>query len=350
MAFLFAQASVVVKQNVSEMFKKRLQYYRHLAAAIVPVILGLLFWQATLLPRMPNNPLTISTHYRGVIAEIMSFDNPWRGVSEFLRTNNLKGNVFSNVVISGFLLFDNPDLKFFMDLRAQSFFNETLMNDYINILASAPEGKNTSDLLESYGTELVILDTSSDFTNPGGANDLIISLLKSGKWSCIYKDRWVFVLVYKKASFIEDASDMKFVQDLKFSSANHGVLARAYNEMFGVGNLSEETLIATKRAIQNNPDPEMYRFIAQTYSADSACMTKEETDFFVNEVRNLSKMDFTRIRGGAPIILKSLWTILDILRKNAIACGKPDQFQLMTEKMGRVRSGYEDLRRRYDGV
>lgn len=112
------------------------------------------------------------------------------GVTNFLKANRLKGNIFNDLDWGGFLAYQlYPDNKVFMVNRIDAM-GEAFFQIYFEIIAGRPGWDST---LRSQNVDIVVL---SDWL--AGRAPLTIGLTASPYWHLVYKDDEAFVYIRDK--------------------------------------------------------------------------------------------------------------------------------------------------------
>lgn len=123
-----------------------------------------------------------------------------QGASEFIKSNHIEGNLFSDMGSGGYLIWSlYPWKKVFIDTRS---LNYILLQEYEWMMTSRislsenhlPEGKKPlwERLIDHYNIDLVVLNSQDPF---GTTPKLIFSLMKSDKWTPVYIDQISIVFV-----------------------------------------------------------------------------------------------------------------------------------------------------------
>jgi hypothetical protein len=116
-----------------------------------------------------------------------------KGAADFIRTNNIKGNMFNDMGFGGYLIWRfYPWKKVFIDTRQ---LNYTVTKEFEWVIYATasiqnrklPEGKTPlwERLLDHYKIDVIIIDTMDVF---GSTKPVIFSLIKSDKWVPVYCD------------------------------------------------------------------------------------------------------------------------------------------------------------------
>ena len=135
------------------------------------------------------------------------------GAADFVRQNNIKGNMFNDMGSGGYLIWRfYPWKKIFADTRS---LNSVVTQEYSWVMTSVvslknrelPEGKKPlwKRLLDHYDIDVIVINTMDAF---GHVPPLIFSLLKSEEWAPVYHD--VISIV-----FVRDKPDNKLMIDKK---------------------------------------------------------------------------------------------------------------------------------------
>ena len=192
-AILIQGAMVSFGKRVSQMRESGESGYRAPVTLALSVLLlatvSLVFYKSVFIRHLSGNPLTFLSRDQPLISRLMSRNFMRTDVVRFLNSNHIKGRVFTNVHLSGYLLFHVPDIRVYFDLRAQSVFPDEIVRGYLSVVARRTPIESILQFLDRSGIDLVVLDTSKS-SNAWVAD----RLMQTMKWGCIYADEWVIVL------------------------------------------------------------------------------------------------------------------------------------------------------------
>ena len=188
-------------------------------------------------------------------------DNPaWRGsgvfdrmhaVSEefpasaarFLSDNGLEGNVLSTWEWEGYLRWVYPRVRILIGGRAQQIYTEDDLAAYSRLRDPAV----AADWLAQHQTHLAVLST-----DPHG-NALMLGLLGSGRWACIYSDGKAMVLADSSSALAQRAME----DGLKYPKESIRALSRSMC-LATTPARPASVLAAIKEANAISPSPQAY--------------------------------------------------------------------------------------------
>lgn len=315
------------------------RYIGLLAAVGLVLVLGLKFYESTVIPYKPGNPLRKN---RALVSQLMSFDTYSMDVAEFMRTNNLSGRVFVSWGMSNLLLFKYPSVKVFMDCRDQSIYGNEIIETYFDILDSDPGNVDSAvGLLEEYGVELVLLDTGSrDF-------GFATRLMQTKKWICIYTDEDVILLASVQSPAGRTVLSTGCSHGFSYSRPGVRVFSEAVCSFFTKGSLSPPLLDQLKALARRHPDANLYSLITVGINGGPGCLNSETKKYLAGELSRLSTRDYM-VPGGATAVIGSIIRILSILDSDSTACGSHGHMPY--KRMMRLwESVLDGLRARYQG-
>jgi|GEM_PF-5871335 len=97
----------------------------------------------------------------------------------FIRSNNLQGRLFNAFEWGGYLEWELPHLKIFIDAQNDSAFSESTYMDYMHIIRA---GRLWKGLLDYYKVDMVLLRRIPPVL------ELSSALRRSSQWICVYED------------------------------------------------------------------------------------------------------------------------------------------------------------------
>ncbi|MEW6182316.1 MAG: hypothetical protein AB1500_03955 [Bacillota bacterium] len=101
---------------------------------------------------------------------------------DYLKTHPIKGKMFNDFGWGGYLIWNRPEEKVFIDGRADVYLKK-VFDDYIDITRLKPEA---ASLLEKYRIDYVLMPVDAP---------LIVALQFSPHWKAVYKDDTVKIMV-----------------------------------------------------------------------------------------------------------------------------------------------------------
>jgi hypothetical protein len=304
-----------------------------------------LFCVNTLIPYLPGNPVLPKSSLATRI--IGHFPLHLTNVTEFMKRNHIKGRVFSNWVISDFLLFHVPDIEVFVGCRAQSLYSERNVRDYLVITnlnrKNRAQKAQALSILDDYGVSAVTIESKVIMA------PLVELLCKSKRWNVVYVDPYALVFVREGSSLgnISPRADQR--DKLWYPDELTRNLSTAYFEFYTIGKVSPEVEARLKHLARKTPVAIVYSLLFLAGSDQKGCLQEETASYFLSELKRLSKMDFIRPE-GVNSVLGSMNRILGILAINRASCWKgrptPDFLKMRsvverTEE--RVRKAYQPL-------
>ncbi|MFC1834929.1 hypothetical protein ACFL2Q_09365 [Thermodesulfobacteriota bacterium] len=314
-------------------------------AAFLWLILPVIIFRTWTLPYyLPNNPLTPLKRPVPLFSQLMNSDMAWQDVARFLKENDVRESVFARVVMSNYLLYHNPGLRFFFDLRAQSAYPHDIIKDYLTVMNSGPQA--TAPVLETlrkHKISLLILDTrdSKYF-------DLAARLMASKEWGCIYKDRWVFVLARSDDERFGPFVKSGRLDALKYPTSGTRAVSQAILELFREGSIGRNRVRSLIAAVRDTPDPNVYSLIISALNGSSGCLKPHTKAFLRGELTRLTASDYMT-HGGVATIVASALRILDVLEQNSRRCEGGKDLDKYAELGDRFRAELNRIYRLYSG-
>ena len=126
---------------------------------------------------------------------------------EFLKKNNLKGNILSPFQYSSYIAYKTyPSMKIFMDGRQEQVYHEGVFDDLMNFLH---QNKNGNDIFRKYETNYIL--TTKNFA-------CYNYLLSSKDWKLIFEDERFYIFAQKdiiKNTYIKpEKSNAQLIKDM----------------------------------------------------------------------------------------------------------------------------------------
>ena len=338
--FAFVLQRLQVRLSAFKTLQPRISQFATIAAFILTIGMGWVFYRGGILPYMPGNP---TRPPRTVARELMSFDAYSPHLASFMKENAILGRVFSGWELSSFLMDRIPEIRLFMDCRDQSFYPANVVTDYFIILGiMTPKNADPMSLLDRYGVSTVALATTPiDF-------ELAMKLLKTRTWACVYADAWSLVLVRTDSERFRGMGGT--LEGLWFPDSDTKILSDAMSSYFLENRIRPDVLESLKRLVMRDPRPDVYSLIClgMENGSGEACFRKETVDFLLSEATRLSKSD----PGGTlqqGQVLESLVRIYEILEDNAGRCGDRHRFPEYRAARMFFQDKYQALVGRYTG-
>lgn len=310
-----------------------------LACLVWLSLTGILFYKSIIECYRAGNPLNPILHERPLSEELMSYSLSRKDAVRFLKDNGITGRIFTNEFLSGYLLFQVPDITLLFDLRAQSFYPDTLVDAYAAIIGATPESVHRAlRLLKSFQVSTVVVDTTIRryFW-------LANMLMASQEWACIYRDEWVMVLARSDSKRFGRMIRKGNLDQLLFHRQETRTVTHAFLAQFMTGAIPPQLMNDLKAILRAQPDPNIYSLIATSgMNRATGCLDPSTVAFLVSEARRLSEQDYLVV-GGAIRFIESGIRILFILEANEITCGTQ-------EMAGKYRGKRKQLERLLDRI
>ncbi|MBI5250603.1 MAG: hypothetical protein HY912_14025 [Desulfomonile tiedjei] len=315
------------------------------AGLIGLALLGTVFYKS-ILRYSVSNPLNGTLQNRSIASRLMSHNLSRVDAVDFLKKNGIQGRVFTNLFLTDYLLLKLPEIKLFFDLRAQSFFPDAVVKDYLSVFNPQQHDlDNLSATLERTGTELVILDTAD---RPYYFN-LAAMLMESGRWVCIYKDQYLIILAKSDPLLFDFTKAPDQLDRLWYGQPETRIVSQAFFAHFAKGSIDPEMIRRLGDSLKKRADPEAYALLAAAMQGSSQCLGKEAKEFLDSEAMRLAASG-PQLPGGALTYCQSALRLLLILEENEASCGTPkgvERYRLMRARLSRVVDGIRDL---YGGI
>ncbi|MBM3299860.1 MAG: hypothetical protein FJY85_07890 [Deltaproteobacteria bacterium] len=314
-------------------------------ASVVLLLIATVFYKSIVLRYAPGNPLNYDKSETPLTQRLMSPNFMRTDAVEFMKKNGIRGRVFTNIYLSNYLLFYVPDIKLFLDLRAQSVFPPRIIRDYLEIVDPEPlDPTKGVNLLETFKVSFAVLDTSSSATSLA-AN----KLMETRRWGCIYSDSWGVILASVDEERFGPLVVTADLEGLWYSRPETRVASQALLEFFMKGTIRPELferLIKVQRQIE---DPNMYSLIVETMNSGSECLNSRTKIYLESEIARLSAADHL-VTGGAFSTLRSLLRLLELLERNELLCEGPRLSGKYTLSKRRFSDLLDDIKARYGGL
>ncbi len=243
--------------GVSKSFKDYLARYRWLPVALVIFAVVVTLLRAW---RLISNDYYLATDAdKEFGTEVIASG---RGALDFFRDNHLRGPLFNNFDIGGYLDYGlYPRERVFTDNRPEAFPANFFRETYIP-LQQTPENFAQADKVYRFNT---IIYSHADLT-PWGQK-FSAAIIKNPEWQLVYLDSFAAILV-KKQTFPEIALKDAIKPESLLSAApnrnyRENVAAAFAAELFGWQDVSRKLLEIAYR--QNPESPEVLSALGQLY-------------------------------------------------------------------------------------
>ncbi|AFM24011.1 hypothetical protein [Desulfomonile tiedjei] len=284
------------------------------------VVLGAISYK-TAIRYSAANPLNPSLQDRTVASRLMTNTLSRKDAVAFLKDNGINGRVFTNVFLSDYLIFQIPEIQVFFDLRAQSFFPQKVMKAYLSVFDPEPDDvQSLTDVMATYGTELVIIDTADRphyFT-------IATALMRSKSWICIYKDRFLVILAKNDPSRFPFTRDADELDRFKYVDSRSRILAQAFFSYYTTGKLSPGLIGRLQESLTQLPDPEAYTLFADATQAGSRCLTGDPKRYCESELVRLAQNDALEPNSALSHVASAV-ALTNILEGNEKSCGSKEK-------------------------
>jgi hypothetical protein len=313
--------------------------------SIAVVALGLigsswLFFVTVVLPYSPNNPLRPP---RSPLRDLMSYDTFSSRLVSFIQKNELEGRTLAGWEISSYLLYHVPKLQLFMDTRDQSYFSPKIIKDYFTIMGVVQKShKEPWELLEKYGVSYIVLTTYPYDFNLG------MSLLKTGRWGCIFSDDYSLVLVRRNDIRFGQALDASNYSGIWYPDEETRIRSEAMQSHLESQHVLPELGQKLKQLVHARPWPNYYRLICWAFDNPQTCLKRETEEYLKHEILRLNSKD-PHYRHGAEEVTASLIALTTILEDNAYLCVRREEQERMSTVRIRFQKEYESLNQLYRG-
>lgn len=287
------------------------------SALLLVSFAGLFFFKSVIRSYMPNNPAGMLRIPPSLEDRLISYNMVWRGIEEFLGKNKIDGRVFAGLQMADYLMLMLPDVRVFMDLRAQLGYSLSNFRDYYTILAAGP-GKSDEALrlLDHFKVEYVIIDSAPK-------RRAALAIMETRKWACIYQDRWVTALARTDSKRFGGMLRSADINGLWYKDARTRVITGAMLAFFMKGGLSPEQISNLKATMKEWPDPETYSLLTTAMNRNKNGLDEEVARYLTEEQERLSRKDYM-VAGGVRDILESRARILQILYESEAARGRTE--------------------------
>jgi len=286
------------------------------AAASVFAAVGILFYTSIVRSYLPNNPMGFLRVAPQLQERMMSYDQAWNDVVEFMGRNHISGRIMASLQLADYLLFNLPDGRIFMDLRAQAGYTPANFADYFAVVRARPGAVDrAADVLHRFQVDFVVLESIAENHAPAA-----LALMETRKWACIYKDRWVYVLARSDSERFRSMLSDGRLSGLWYKNPETRYVSEAFLSQFMKGSVRDELLGRVKEAVREFPDPEVYVLMALAMRGNESCLPEEAKDYLREEALRLSRSNYM-VSGGVRDILDSARRLFRLLAEDATRCG-----------------------------
>ena len=122
------------------------------------------------------------------IQESMSMGYPTAAVS-YLKAHPPQGNVLNHYLWGGFLDWNDPDMKVFIDSRVDIFEYAGVLKDYLDLLHSDSLVRNITSILRKYNIRYVLFSPGNSKNSLLGDSGLVYVLEHDPHWKVAYQDK-----------------------------------------------------------------------------------------------------------------------------------------------------------------
>jgi len=280
---------------------------------VLGVVAGFSF-KSAVIPYLPNNPTSLLRTNPPLINRVMSYNLVWADALEFLEKNEVKGRGLASLQLADYLLLHLTDIQVFMDLRAQAAYSPENFRDFYRIFATVPGSADKAiELLDRYNVAFAVIDCVK-------GRKVATALMETGRWGCVYMDRWVIVLARADSGRFAGAVQSATLDQLWFKDDYTRVVSQATLSLFMKGEVGHELLNHLKAAVGEYPDPEVYSLIVMAMTGRTSRLTDSVKAYLWEELDRLSKRNYMA-PGGVRDILESEARNLAILYESESTAG-----------------------------
>lgn len=312
--------------------------------SICIVLIGTIFVKSVVIRYLPSNPLNFEKKAPPIIQQLMHHDISRYDMIYFMKKNNIRGRIFTDIHLSNYLLYHLPEIKLFFDLRAHSFFSEQIIKDYLLIGSpNSTEFAQGQKLMQQLDISFVVLDTTI-----GYYSDFSERLMKTKQWGSIYRDDGVIILANVLSKNTAHLTADEGLDHLWYEKSSTKVISKSHLSFFMKGFIQPELLNNLKKIQLSTPKHYAYRLIVKAMNGESNCLNEPTKDFLESEALRLTASDYM-VSGGAYSILLSLFQVLVILEDNEKLC-EPQKTDYKYRKWKRdILAVLKHIKTRYGG-
>jgi len=315
------------------------------AAAGIFAAVGILFYTSIVRSYLPNNPMGFLRVAPPLQERMMSYDQAWNDVVEFMRRNHISGRIMASLQLADYMLFNLPDVRIFMDLRAQAGYTPANFTDYFAVVRTRSGSVNRAEnVLDRFQVDFVVLESIVENHVPAA-----LALMETRKWACIYKDRWVYVLVRTDSHLYRSMPSTGKLNGLWYKNPETRYVSEAFLSQFMTGSISDELLGRVKEAAREFPDPEVYVLMALAMKRSDGCLPEQAKTYFREEALRLSRSNYM-ISGGVRDILESARRLCLLLYEDATECGPKALAPEYREYAEHMAALFKELCRKYSVI
>jgi len=260
---------------------------------------------------------------------LLSYNMVWGGVVEFLGKNKADGRVFAGLQMADYMMLMLPDVRVFMDLRAQLGYHPENFRDYYTVLAGRPGNSGEAlRLLDHFDVEYAVFDSVPQ-------RRVALALMESKKWACIYQDRWVTALARADSKRFGSMLEAANIDGLWYKDARTRVITGAMLTFFMKGALPPDQISDLKQAMKEWPDPEAYSLLTAAMNGKKKGLDQEVGRYLMDELERLSTKNYM-IAGGVRDILESRARILQMFYESEATQGRTEAADSIRQRQAQL--------------
>jgi len=270
------------------------------------------FLERTLPPYVQNNPMMPDS---SPVKRIHGMFWDSADLTTFLKENSIKGNIFSNFVMSDFLLLNVPDIRIWVDVRTQSIYSPGTWREFGKVAGVNPGDKaavaDALQLLDRYSVAAVVLDHA-----PRG---LMETLTASGKWLPLYTSQSGTIYLPVESPQLQEFRETGRLDSVRFPDESSRVLSLAFLWLAAEKRIPADIEADLRSASLESPSPLLYYAMFLGRGGRNGCLEDYARLYFVNELSRLSGLNFMRAN-GVNSVLKSMLQIISTLEYDRQIC------------------------------
>jgi hypothetical protein len=307
------------------------------------LILTLWIFSTTTLTRLlPGNPFRLAM---SIPKQLVGWNWEYGPIADFMRKNKIRGNIFSCWPLADFFLFHVPDIKIFVDCRAQSFYSDEILSQYASMLNVDPGNPRSVSqaltILDKYNVSAVALELVPQ------NEPLAQSLMGSGKWLPVYVNHRGQVLMRKDSEVVVAFLKTGDLQGLWYPDDRARIVSTCFLYLFLKGSIPLDLQDRLQQLAQKKPDHQIYWLISRTNLQGKGCLAPTTESYFIAEFKRVSAMNFMAANGAS--MLPSLDTILGVLERNDRLCHKGIRSRHYGLLRSKLKTTLDELRQTYLG-
>jgi len=274
-----------LETTASTVFGRGLRWIRLVMCLTFLGLVTAAFLGRTLPPLVRENPLLPSSN----IAERL-FGMYWgdaHRIPDFLRNNTIKGRVLCSGELSDFLLLNVPEIRIWIDVRAQSIYTDKTFTEFQAVMSTDPSDPRSAErsrqLLNTYKISCAVLEHRFQ--------GLIVCLLESQVWQPIYFDDTGIVFVRRESEFMKRFYETNNLSFLWFPDARSRILSSAFLSLKRKERLSPELEEGLRDTASDAPSPHMYWLIFKCSLDNDGCLKTDARSYLLSAFRKLAALD-----------------------------------------------------------